>query len=123
MDWHMRCRTSQRKEFVSMTMVDMKCDVCGVHKAVGVCSSPFGAVSMAYCHMCLHKPAEAEWIFDYLYVEVANGDPSNLSPEINNWYTFHEGAYISWENWVALYGSKIDVAARNRETAAALERL
>jgi hypothetical protein len=83
-----------------VTLLAGTCDVCGRERATHVCSSPFGPVSFAYCADCLNKPAEVRSIFDYLYDEVAKGDPSQLSPEIRNWYTWIDGRYVHWDNYV-----------------------
>jgi hypothetical protein len=62
-----------------MTMLDNKCDVCGINPAIGVaCTSvPF---SCAFCSECARQGADPEWIFEYFLWEVANGDPAKLRP-------------------------------------------
>jgi hypothetical protein len=79
---------------------DGTCDVCRRERKVGVCSSPFGPMSFAYCQECLAKPAEIATIFAYLYDDVAGGDPSKLDKSIKNWYTWIDGRYVHWDNYV-----------------------
>lgn len=75
------------------------CDVCG-RLAIGVASSSLGPVSWAFCKECAGKPAEPESMFCYLYDDVSDhGD--GLREEINTFYTFIDGAYVSWPDYVA----------------------
>ena len=83
-----------------MSQLGGTCDVCGRSRATNVCSSPFGAMSFAYCTECLQKPAEVLFVFEYLYNDVAGGDPSRLASEIRNWYTWIDGKYVHWDNFV-----------------------
>lgn len=41
---------------------ELICDVCKENEAVGVASSPFGAISSAYCGECLRAKREEYWI-------------------------------------------------------------
>ena len=74
------------------------CDVCG-KSAVGVASSSFGPVSWAFCSECANMPAEPLCMFAYLYDDVSDrGD--GLSGEVNQFFTFIDGAYVSWRDYV-----------------------
>jgi hypothetical protein len=57
-------------------------------------------MSSAYCADCIAKPAETLSVFDYLYDDVAGGDPTKLTPQIRNWYTWIDGKYVHWDNYV-----------------------
>lgn len=78
---------------------ELKCDVCG-KVACGVASSAFGAISLAYCRECLDKPADAECMFAHLWWDVANKNIDALDSSIKSWFTFKDGKYISFEEWV-----------------------
>lgn len=77
------------------------CDVCDKTEMVGVVSSSFGPVSLAYCKECLEKPADAEFIFQYLYNDVGDRG-EGLVKELDKFYTWREGAYISWSEYKRL---------------------
>ena len=83
-----------------MTMVDGKCDVCNKNPPVGVASSPFAAYSMAYCVECLEKPAESRAVFAYLYEDVANYKLAGLNEYVFGYYTYEDGEYIQFKDWV-----------------------
>ena len=74
------------------------CDVCG-KPSVRVASSSLAPISWAFCTDCLNKPAEPLCMFAYLFDDVSNnGD--GLREEINDYYTFKNGAYLSWSDYV-----------------------
>lgn len=77
------------------------CDVCGQNEAVGVASSSFGAVSHAYCSICLKMPAEPLYIFYHLYDDVSN-DGEGLHDSVKQWCTWYKGRYISWDKFVEI---------------------
>ena len=88
-----------------------KCECCHREGPTGVASSAFGAVSHAYCLECFQKPAEPLYMFVYLLDDVAGGDPSKLTPEMKNWYTWIDGRYVHWSNFVIMWREgKINVA-------------
>lgn len=75
------------------------CDVCS-KPSIGVASSSLGAVSWAFCQECANKPAEPLCMFEYMFDDVSDyGD--GLRPEMNSFYTFKDGRYISWPEYVA----------------------
>jgi hypothetical protein len=76
-----------------------ECDVCG-RAAVGVASSSLGAVSWAFCAECARKPAEPLSMFVYLYDDVSDHG-QGLREEINDFYTWIDGRYVSWPDYVA----------------------
>lgn len=79
-------------------MAGNSCDVCGKPSA-GVASSSFGAVSWAFCSECAHKPAEPLGMFAYLFDDVSdNGD--GLKESVNQFWTFKDGQYLSWPDYV-----------------------
>lgn len=74
------------------------CDVCG-KPSIGVASSSFGAISWAFCSECAHKPAEPLCAFAYLYDDVSDKG-EGLREGVNDFYTFKDGAYLSWPDYV-----------------------
>lgn len=75
----------------------MICQVCDRNEAIGVCSSPFGPMSCAYCLPCLYEHAEPESTFEYLYSFVGKKG-EGLVPI---WATtYKDGNYITWDKWV-----------------------
>lgn len=79
-------------------MAGATCDVCG-KPSVGVASSSLGAVSWAFCSECARKPAEPLCMFAYMFDDVSdNGE--GLRKEMNEFYTFKDGAYLSWPDYV-----------------------
>jgi hypothetical protein len=80
-------------------MAGDSCDVCG-KPSIGVASSSFGAVSWAFCKECVSKPAEPECMFCYLYDDVSDKG-EGLKDEVNTFYTFIDGKYVSWPDYVA----------------------
>lgn len=77
-----------------------ECEICRRKREVAVVASPFGPLSHAICTECLGKPAESRATFDYLYDDVAGGDPTKLDKSIHNWYTWIDGRYVHWHNYV-----------------------
>lgn len=77
-----------------------ECEVCHRNRQVWVCASAFAPMSHAICTECLQKPAEPLGSFTYLLEDVAGGDPSKLSPELKNWYTWKDGKYVHWTTFV-----------------------
>ena len=65
------------------------------------CSSIFGAVSFAYCQECLDKPADCIGMFNFLYDEISDHG-EGLIDEINQWFSWIDGQYISWPDYVKL---------------------
>lgn len=80
-------------------MAGNTCDVCGREPILGVASSSFAAVSWAFCKECIEKPAEPLTTFSYLY-DFVSTDGDGLAPEVNNFYTWKDGKYISWAEYV-----------------------
>lgn len=77
---------------------DLHCSVCG-KPAMGFASSNLGPISFAFCAACARKPAEPESMFCYLFEEVSdNGD--GLRKEMDSFYTFINGEYVSWPDYV-----------------------
>lgn len=75
------------------------CSTCG-KPSIGFASSTLGPVSFAFCAECCLKPAEPEGMFEYLFDEVSdNGD--GLREEMNRFFTFIDGVYVSWPDYVA----------------------
>lgn len=74
------------------------CDCCGKKDVFVVCSSAFGPISWAYCEECYRKPAEPESGFEFLY-GLSGGD--GLIEDVKSFFTFKDGAYVSWEDWLA----------------------
>ena len=96
-----------------MTMADLKCDVCGRSPASGVASSPFVAMSFAYCHDCLEKPADCESVFAYLWEDVANFDLTGLHSAVFRYHTWRHGRYWRFRDWVKKFGRTIEQAAHD----------
>lgn len=84
-----------------------ECGVCHRDRRVTVVASPFGPVSHAICEECLQRPAEPLGTFEYLYDDCAHGNPDVLDKSIKNWYTWIDGKYVHWDNYV--YRRKSDV--------------
>lgn len=76
----------------------LSCNVCN-KPAIGVASSSFGAVSWAFCAECMNKPAEPECMFCYLYEDVSDRG-EGLRPEVNSYFTYIDGVYVSWPDYV-----------------------
>jgi hypothetical protein len=76
----------------------LSCNVCN-KPAIGVASSSFGPVSWAYCAECARKPAEPESMFRYLYEDVSDRG-EGLRPEVDSYFTFIDGSYVSWPDYV-----------------------
>lgn len=75
------------------------CSVCG-KPSIGFASSTLGPVSFAFCVECARKPAEPESMFCYMFEEVSdNGE--GLREEMNRFFTFIDGVYVSWPDYVA----------------------
>jgi hypothetical protein len=79
---------------------DGHCECCDRDRPVAVIASPFGPASYATCKECLQRPAEPKAVFDYLYDEVAKGRPTELSKHLKSWYTWIDGKYVHWDNYV-----------------------
>ena len=77
-----------------------ECECCGRERDVAVVSSAYGPVSFALCLECLQRPAEPVSVFKYLYDDVAQGDPSRLDASVKNHYTWIDGKYVHWDNYV-----------------------
>lgn len=75
--------------------------MCNINEEVGVASSPFGAASWAYCLECLQKPADPEVMFTHLYEDVSDRG-EGLHEAVNYYYTFKDGQYLSWPDYVKL---------------------
>lgn len=76
----------------------LKCEICdGI--AIGVASSPYAAVSHAYCRRCLDENAEPSAVLDYLMDDVADGDVNKLHGGIRYIKTFVDGEYVSWDTY------------------------
>lgn len=57
-------------------------------------------MSWAFCQECANKPAEPLCMFEYMFDDVSDyGD--GLRQEMNSFYTFKDGRYISWPEYVA----------------------
>jgi hypothetical protein len=86
-----------------MTMLDMKCDVCGVNPPVGVASTiiPY---SCAYCVECLKRDAQPEIVFSVLLDDAGKGlDPIDIETMFpDNLVTFKNGKYMTMAEWAAL---------------------
>jgi len=76
------------------------CDVCG-RDAIGVASSSLGAVSWAFCQECARKPAEPACMFQYMYHDVSDHG-EGLREEMNDFYTWIDGRYVSWPEFVKM---------------------
>lgn len=76
------------------------CDVCNKNNAAGVCASPFGPVSYAYCTECLGNGADPESSFEYLYWFVGSRG-EGLAEGVKEAATFKDGRYWKWEEWKA----------------------
>lgn len=82
-------------------MAGSKCDVCERERETRVAASPFGPISFAYCQECIQKPAEPLLTFNYLYENVSSDQGRDLHESINNWFTWLNGQYLSWPDYVA----------------------
>ena len=76
---------------------DGTCEVCSRKRPVGVLASAWGPVSQANCQECLQKPAEPLSTFEYLYETLG---PDKVDPRIRYWYTWIDGRYVHWDNFV-----------------------
>jgi hypothetical protein len=68
------------------------CQVCNQRRAVGVHSSPWAAMSIAYCPECLWEDAEPLWLVESL-LEI-NGGPQGCNEAFLNTQTWKDGQYI-----------------------------
>lgn len=73
------------------------CDVCSRQRDVAVVASVFGAMSHAICKECLQRPAEPIYCFAHCYDSVG---PDNVAKWVRNWYTWIDGKYVHWDNYV-----------------------
>jgi late competence protein required for DNA uptake (superfamily II DNA/RNA helicase) len=80
-----------------MSDTKLICDVCNKNEALGVASSPFGAISYAYCRECLNKPADPLMTFEYLFETIY----PNEAAWVYKYFTFKDGKYISWQEFVS----------------------
>jgi hypothetical protein len=78
-----------------MTMLDGKCDVCGIRPPIGVASTHI-PLSVAYCVECATAGADPESVFEYWASE-------NLSPDEmacpDDFCTWKDGKYVSYRHW------------------------
>ncbi len=81
-----------------MTMLDNLCDCCHQNPLVGVASSSLGPMSFAWCKECLAKPAEPEFMFEF--VAWAQSRPAEYMETL---FTYRDGDYISWKDWYEKY--------------------
>jgi hypothetical protein len=77
-----------------MTMVDGKCEVCGVNPSIGVASTiiPY---SCAYCIECAQRNAQPEIVFE-TYFELDEGDNMYIPDGI---VTVKDGRYWTYREW------------------------
>ena len=76
-----------------------KCQVCNKENvATEVACSVTGPVSFAYCATCYTSDAEPFWTLEYI-LESTEGDIADWVKEL---ITFHDGKYISWDEFVKL---------------------
>lgn len=80
---------------------DMLCNCCQRGGVIGVASSSMGAISFAFCVPCLQQSAEPEVMFRYLYDEVST-EGEGIADWVKEMYTWKDGKYISWDEYVAL---------------------
>jgi hypothetical protein len=92
------------------------CDVCGQNEALGVASSALGPCSWAYCRECLNKPAEVGVMLDAT-IYGCNGSV-NVADWAKQFWTWENGAYLSWADYAAKHEARILSEAANDESAA-----
>jgi hypothetical protein len=86
-----------------VTYIELTCDVCHGRsggKFVGVAALTSGPMSVAFCDKCLMHNAEPTFALDYLFIFVANGDLSNLRPEVLEMETWVHGGYVKFAEYV-----------------------
>ena len=83
-----------------MTTAIPTCDVCAQRPGVGIGSSAFGPCSWSYCAECLSKPAEPRPSFQYIYEDVSDKG-EGVADWVLAWFTWENGAYVSWPDYVA----------------------
>jgi hypothetical protein len=69
------------------------CEVCRREPAVGVGSSVFGAISLAYGNECLAREADAAFVIDATIYTIGP-NPSDYAPWVWEFSTFRDGEYI-----------------------------
>lgn len=81
-----------------MTMVDKKCDVCGVNPPIGVACT-FIPYSCAYCEECARRDAQPELVFETWwdcfenhFDEMHEGIPDKV-------VTVKDGRYMTYREW------------------------
>lgn len=82
-----------------MTMVDSKCDVCGVGEAIGVASTSM-PMSVAYCCECAQRGADPEIVFICFYDDFGNDFAAFGAPD--ELLTFSGGRYMTYREWAML---------------------
>ena len=92
-------------------MSSRECEVCHRVSPVVVHCSAFGPISHAYCKECEAKPAEPLYMLKYIYVEVRNkGD--GLAPFVQGFFTWRDGVYLSWPDYVKERGAEHSTLVR-----------
>lgn len=89
------------------------CDVCRQNEALGVASSALGPCSWAYCRECLNKPAEVAVMIDAT-IDGCNGS-ANVAAWAKQFWTWEDGAYISWADYAAKHEARILAEAAERD--------
>jgi len=72
-----------------------ECAVCN-ENAGGVASSGLGPVSFPYCASCMVNNAEPESMFEFVYEQCGQ----MVAGHVKKTFTFKDGEYISWKEWV-----------------------
>ncbi len=90
-----------------MTMLDEKCDVCGVNPSIGVASTSM-PYSCAYCKECAERGADPIIVFVCFYDDF--GTNFDLMRDPDGLVTYMDGQYVSYRDW-ALKQEK-DLAAK-----------
>lgn len=80
------------------------CDVCAKEGEPGkdlmVASSAYGAISFAFCRICLSNGAEPELVFEYLRDWVDTPQQNALHESVFHQLTFKDGKYITYLEWL-----------------------
>ncbi len=77
-----------------------ECSVCFRQKHVVPAISAFTRESKPLCAECLQRPAESLGVFR-VQLEASKPDPL-----IKKWYTWIDGKYVHWDNFVLREKSK-----------------
>lgn len=79
------------------------CDICGNEsggKDVGVAAIPGAPVSIMWCDECLKRDCAPTFVFEHDFIYVAYGDLANLNDWALSRWTWADGRYMQFREYV-----------------------